>query len=474
MQSRYTAVSSNDTSSATLEYIRIQFSWKSFHPKMAGTEMTASLLRKYCKDNGLYSTPSINDKLYLHYKGFRCIQNLEEYTGLRCIWLEGNGLSRIEGLEKQTNLRTLFLQENIIEKIENLEAQVDLDALNLSKNYITKIENLSHMQKLTSLNLSHNLLSSASDIKELAGLESIQTIDLQHNKITDVDILDIFGTLKDLRVLYLMGNPVVKSIKHYRKTIISRCKLLKYLDDRPVFDDERRRVEAWMAAFEISGDAETANEAERNELLKIRKEKDDADERNFRAFEELMKQGALIRQQQQQQQTAAPDEGVTAVPTNTNIFSGETIIDVPESDCLREAREMRWAATSVDNTAEPAFDDFSSAQSLPTVEEDLTCLDRSSVSTPVPEVEEWTKLQIDSTNDINEDAEENQETTIEDTAVGTTRIRFSSLLSQSAAEVAKDIKPLQLEKAKQLDAPVNEEDVRDNALSEATDLAELD
>ena len=445
---------------------------------MAGTEMTASLLRKYCKDNGLYSTPSINDKLYLHYKGFRCIQNLEEYTGLRCIWLEGNGLSRIEGLEKQTNLRTLFLQENIIEKIENLEAQVDLDALNLSKNYITKIENLSHMKKLTSLNLSHNLLSNASDIKELADLESIQTIDLQHNKITDVDILDIFGTLKDLRVLYLMGNPVVKSIKHYRKTIISRCKLLKYLDDRPVFEDERRRVEAWMAAFEISGDPETANEAERNELLKIRKEKDDADERNFRAFEELMKQGALIRQQQ----TAALNEGVTAVPTNTNIFSGESIIDVPESDCLRKAREMRWAATSMDSTAEPALDDsHTSAEATQSVdiEKDLACLDSSSVSVPVSHVDEWTKLQIDSTNDTDGDAEEKQETTIEEPvieqpAIGTTRIRFSSLLSQSAAEVAKEIKPLQLEKAKQPDESVNEAEVQNVTISEATDLAELD
>lgn len=440
--------------------------------------MTASLLRKYCKDNGLYSTPSINDKLYLHYKGFRCIQNLDEYTGLRCIWLEGNGLSRIEGLEKQIHLRTLFLQENIIEKIENLDAQVDLDALNLSKNYITKIENLSHMQKLTSLNLSHNLLASASDIKELADLESIQTIDLQHNKITDVDILNIFGSLKDLRVLYLMGNPVVKSIKHYRKTIISRCKLLKYLDDRPVFDDERRRVEAWMAAFEISGNAEDANEAERNELLKIRKEKDDADERNFRAFEELMKQGALIRQQQ----ATASNEGNTAVPTNTNIFSGESIIDVPESDCLRKAREMRWVATSADSTAEPALDDtHTSAQPLPTisVQNDLACLDTSTISASASDAAGWTKLQIDSAEDLRGDAEEKeeqeQETTPEEMAGSTTRTRFSSLLRQSAAEVAQDIKPLQVEKPKLQDASVQEAEVPDNSPSfEATDLVELD
>jgi len=42
-----------------------------------------------------------------------------------------------------------------------------------------------------------------------------------------------------------MGNPVVKDIKHYRKTIIAKCKALRYLDDRPVFEEERRRVTAW-------------------------------------------------------------------------------------------------------------------------------------------------------------------------------------------------------------------------------------
>jgi hypothetical protein len=34
----------------------------------------------------------------------------------------------------------------------------------------------------------------------------------------------------------------VKQIKHYRKTVIARCKDLRYLDDRPVFEEERRRV----------------------------------------------------------------------------------------------------------------------------------------------------------------------------------------------------------------------------------------
>ena len=50
------------------------------------------------------------------------------------------------------------------------------------------------------------------------------------------------------------NNTVVKDIKHYRKTIISQCVHLKYLDDRPVFDDERRRVTAWARALAANPD----------------------------------------------------------------------------------------------------------------------------------------------------------------------------------------------------------------------------
>lgn len=39
-----------------------------------------------------YSTPYLNEILYLHYKGFDRIENLEELVGLKAIYMEGNGL----------------------------------------------------------------------------------------------------------------------------------------------------------------------------------------------------------------------------------------------------------------------------------------------------------------------------------------------------------------------------------------------
>jgi dynein assembly factor 1 len=38
------------------------------------------LLKAHCKEQGGYTTASLNDKLFLHFKGFDRIQNLEEYT----------------------------------------------------------------------------------------------------------------------------------------------------------------------------------------------------------------------------------------------------------------------------------------------------------------------------------------------------------------------------------------------------------
>lgn len=71
----------------------------------------------------LYITCTLSRALcHSRRQGIRQIQNLEEYTGLRVLWLEGNGLCKLEGMEAQTQMKTLYAHENLIEKIEGLNS----------------------------------------------------------------------------------------------------------------------------------------------------------------------------------------------------------------------------------------------------------------------------------------------------------------------------------------------------------------
>jgi hypothetical protein len=66
-------------------------------------------LLSLCKKHDLYQTPDLNEKLYLHYGGFRKIENLEEYVNVKALWLQGNCLERIENIGHMTDLRCLFV-----------------------------------------------------------------------------------------------------------------------------------------------------------------------------------------------------------------------------------------------------------------------------------------------------------------------------------------------------------------------------
>ena len=138
-----------------------------------------------------YSTPHLNDKLYIHYGGFTQLSNLEEWTGLRVIYADCNAISKIEGLDTLVEMRSLHLNQNCIRKLEGLDNLKELWTLSLTENYIQKIENLSHLPRLNTLSIDKNHVGSngLDDIIHLKDT-TINTLDLKDNKIDDPDCLE--------------------------------------------------------------------------------------------------------------------------------------------------------------------------------------------------------------------------------------------------------------------------------------------
>ncbi len=121
--------------------------------------------------------------------------------------------------------------------------------------------------------------------------------------------------------IYRQGNPCIKNIKNYRKTTICRLKHLTHLDDRPVFDDERRTTEAWGRG---------GYEAERKERDLINEEKEEADRRNWTAFAKLIGNG---RTEQERLGLATPANDAAATEgTGAAARPGKSEKDIFDDD----------------------------------------------------------------------------------------------------------------------------------------------
>ena len=254
--------------------------------------MSKAELEKVALEHGGYSTPCLNDTLYLHFKGYQRIENLTEYAGLKSLWLHSNGFSKIENLNTLKELRCLFLQNNSFTKIENLNGLISLVQLDLSENSIACVEGLSHLACLKTLNLSKNLLNDAESIRHLTECTELSAIDLSKNQLSGEDVIDCLARISSATSINMVGNPVVSKVAYFRKKVVVACKLLRYLD-RPIFDDERASTEAW---------AHGGPDAERETKAKLQQGKRDK-ERNslleFRAWQESVRRSNGVLPQDQ-------------------------------------------------------------------------------------------------------------------------------------------------------------------------------
>lgn len=226
--------------------------------------MTHNNLIKICEKDGLYEFPEMNNKLYLHFKGFRKIENLSLFINLRTLYLENNLIEKIENLDCLPNLEFLFLQNNLIKEITNLDKNLRLKAINLHQNSILKIDNLAHLKELSNLDLSNNYIKTFEQLEHLKELKSIETLTLTQNQIEyDEKILGLFGCMSQLKCVYLSGNDFYRQCPKYRQQMVGTCKQLQYLDERPVTIKERRCADKFI---------EGGDEAYKLESEKIKQE----------------------------------------------------------------------------------------------------------------------------------------------------------------------------------------------------------
>jgi hypothetical protein len=174
-----------------------------------------------------------------------------------------------------------------------LENCPELWSLNLSNNYVERIEGLSACKKLAVLHISRNNIgiNGVEDLEELPGLSEVATLDVQENRISEADVIpEVLMRMPQLACLYLKGNDVAKKIPNYRKSVIVNIPSLTYLDDRPVFTDDRRAA----VAFNRGG-----LEEERAERRRIRAEKDANHDRNMLAFQNWIERSKLEKREQE-------------------------------------------------------------------------------------------------------------------------------------------------------------------------------
>ena len=230
-------------------------------------ELSTAVVSDICKRAGFYSTPDLNERLYLQCKGICEIQGLDAFVHAKAVWLEGNCISELRGLEHNTEVLSLYLARNTIREITGLDNMACLAKLDLADNLISSVRGLEGCRSLQDVNLAKNNLKTKADVLGLlACTDTLSSVDLSGNPLGDPGVLDVLAALPHLASLRLQGTQLSKTLPACRKTLIVRLPRLRALDDTPVTDVDRNAAAAFLsggcdAERRVRADARAAEEA---------------------------------------------------------------------------------------------------------------------------------------------------------------------------------------------------------------------
>ncbi|ORC91310.1 putative dynein assembly factor 1, axonemal-like [Trypanosoma theileri] len=205
--------------------------------------MTEEAVIRQCKIHKGYSTPELNEKLYLHHLGFTKISSLDAFHQCTVLYLNNNAINNFEGIGSLQRLYALYISNNAFQDCLSLPLLPSLRILDISCNSIASLKGLANAPGLETLLVSRNCIE---NLEGLEPLENLVNLDVSLNLISKPEnILPFIFAKNTLRTCILHGNDFIGLVPSYRKTLISRLPSLRFLDRYPVFQDERKCAEAY-------------------------------------------------------------------------------------------------------------------------------------------------------------------------------------------------------------------------------------
>lgn len=127
-------------------------------------------------------------------------------------------------------LEKLRLNNSIIPSMRDISSSlINLRFLSLAHCKLTNLDGIATISpKLEELYLAFNKIT---DIYELMSLNRLKVLDLEHNRIPDIDSVSFLNSCQKLKALTLIGNPCSNS-NTYRKEVMDKMPQIIYLDEK--------------------------------------------------------------------------------------------------------------------------------------------------------------------------------------------------------------------------------------------------
>lgn len=266
--------------------------------------LTLETLKSICKqEDDHYETMELNDSLRLSYCGIDMLCDDAETTtktlaqyfpSLKALHADHNQLDQQCFQHVPTSVQSLYINHNAIDSLQTIEQPFTLSipvqllpslelsltqfphliTLDISHNPLHSLRGIAGLTQLISLTAHHCELT---DTDELVKLTKLRDIDLSFNQLARIDgVINSFqSSVNTLRVVHLSNNPGINEFPQYRRSLLSKFPNIRFMDNRPVSDDEHAAVLAW---------AEGGFEAEKKVRIDRMEEKRRKHEEQFEAW----------------------------------------------------------------------------------------------------------------------------------------------------------------------------------------------